>query len=113
FVHPQHERLTRRWMPRLDRFAPFAQHEPHRNHDKIRSAAPHRDARSVANRVLERVVAGDRELRHQLAPANHSLTKFDRTPVARSISPMSTYSSAECASPMSPGPKQIAGIPAA
>src|ERR1700752_2116182 len=76
-----------------------------RHEDVLGPATRHDDAVPSRHSQLQSVVLVVCQLHQFLASAAS-------TSVARSTSSTSMYSSAACASPMSPGPKQIAGTPA-
>src|SRR3954468_6540224 len=99
----------------FDRLAPIACAKGERNdHIVLSPTAAYQDARALGERALQSLVVLVRQLRHAASTPLHQFSASrDSTRVARSISSTGTYSSAACASEMSPGPKQIAGIPAA
>src|SRR3954469_8947081 len=100
---------------RFDRLAPIACAKGERNdHIVLSPTAAYQDARALGECALQSLVVLVRQLRHAASTPLHQFSASrDSTRVARSISSTGTYSSAACAREMSPGPKQIAGIPAA
>src|SRR5688572_15103595 len=105
--------LAGRRMPRFDRLAAPARANGRRDDDILGAAPPDRDPLTVDDRALERVVLSGGQLGHDPSPRWHQMPASRvSTSVACSISRSLTHSSAAWASPMSPGPKQIAGMPA-
>src|SRR5688500_9342937 len=82
-----------------------------RNSDELRSAPIDRHSSSMRDRALEGVVLSVSQLLHDLSIIQSCATRVS-TAEAFSISATGTYSSAACASAMSPGPKHTAVIPA-
>src|SRR5581483_4437382 len=97
---------------RFDGFAAVVNDEAFRDHDNVLPPAAHDHATPLADGGFQRVVLAHRELGHQAEP-HHARIADSRTSAAPSTSARGTYSSLACATAMSPGPKQMAGMPAA
>src|SRR5690242_18891528 len=105
--------ITSGCIPGLHTLATRVDAELIRHDHLFRAAAVHGDASSRRDGALEPIVYIKSQLSVVASPlVHHCLARRIRIYIARSISSITMYSSAACASDMSPGPKQIAGIPA-
>src|SRR5438270_13103674 len=118
-VEENRQAMTRGRMPGLEDLTTVPIPDRQRKNHALRPAVSrHRDPCPARYGPLERVVLFVRQLPHaspdgRPVAVHQPLARHVSTAVARSISSTDTHSSAAFASPMSPGPKQIAAIPAA